>query len=294
MLKSNIPAEKAVGFEIYHFPFDANRNRALADKYADIGFMNQAPLSHRNLEYGKLLAEKGIKFWIYANAVLYSRVEDGKRNYYIKDNYRELIAEQVATLKEAGLWDYVIGFDYDEPMLQSTNELVLQATEEYAKYGKRIRAIFSYYEIIEGSHPSSNDPEFGKEGHLINPDSCKYFTDVGFDWYGKRGYKAHKRVLDEMKRRVGRDDVYIWLLPCTWSAHNRFSEEHCIKHLETCYRLLKAEKHPGGLSCYNWYSFGPDGAGLDWLLADENISRWAKLEKRMIEIGTEITSWPLK
>ena len=117
---------------------------------------------------------------------------------------------------------------------------------------------------------------------------------MGFDLYYPADYDKHLNVLNEMKRRVGRDDVYIWLLPCTWSIDNRFGQEHAVNHLNMCYKLLTEQEHPGGLTCYNWYSFGNKGESLDWLLDERNESRWTNLESRMLEIANEVISTPLK
>ncbi len=294
-INSKIPADKALGFEIYHFAWNPRKKVDMIDKYCDMGFMNHFQLPGDDYDRMRKIAAAGGKFWVYAqNIGLYSNNDNGTLTYGIKDGWRENVAAKVQKLKDEEIWDAVIGFDYDEPMLQSTNEIVEQVAEEYAKYGKRQRAIFSYYELIEGSHPRSNDPEFGKEGHLINPQSCRFFTDVGFDLYHPADYDKHLNVLNEMKRRVGRDDVYIWLVPCTWSIDNRFGQEHAVNHLNMCYKLLTEQEHPGGLTCYNWYSFGNKGESLDWLLDERNESRWTNLESRMLEIANEVINTPLK
>lgn len=294
-INSKIPADKALGFEIYHFAWNPRKKVDMIDKYCDMGFMNHFQLPGDDYDRMRKIAAAGGKFWVYAqNIGLYSNNDNGTLTYGIKDGWRENVAAKVQKLKDEEIWDAVIGFDYDEPMLQSTNGIVEQVAEEYAKYGKRQRAIFSYYELIEGSHPRSNDPEFGKEGHLINPQSCRFFTDVGFDLYHPADYDKHLNVLNEMKRRVGRDDVYIWLVPCTWSIDNRFGQEHAVNHLNMCYKLLTEQEHPGGLTCYNWYSFGNKGESLDWLLDERNESRWTNLESRILEIANEVINTPLK
>lgn len=293
-INSKIPAEKAVGFEIYHFAWNPRKKVEMIDKYLDMGFMNSFPLLGKDYSKMKEIAAAGGRFWAYAQGIgFYSSHEAGKLTYGIKDGWRERIAEYVDTLKAEGIWDAVIGFDWDEPMLQSNNEIVEMVSEEYAKYGKRQRAIFSYYELIEGSHPRSNDPEFGKEGHLITRESCRFFTDVGFDWYGNADYNEHLRVLNEMKQRIGRKDVNIWFVPCTWSIDNRFGQEHAINHFNMCYKLLCEQEYPGGFTCYNWYSFGNKGESLDWLFDERNESRWTGLESVMRETADKITAIPL-
>lgn len=294
-INSNIPAEKALGFEIYHFAWNPRNKVDMLDKYTDMGFMNHYQIMADDFDRMRKVAATGGKFWVYAHDIgMYSKMENGKHIYGLENGWQDKIAEKVQRLKDEGIWEAVIGFEYDEPMLQSNNETVERVAEEYAKYGKRQLAIFSYYELIEGSHPNSNDPEFGKEGHLINPQSCRFFTDVGFDLYGTADYDEHLRVLNEMKHRVGREDVYIWLVPCTWSIDNRFGQEHAVNHLNMCYKLLMEQEHPGGLTCYNWHSFGNKGESLDWLLDERNESRWTNLESRMLEIANEIINMPLK
>lgn len=295
-INSNIPAEKAVGFEIYHFAWNPRKKVEMIDKYLEMGFMNSFMLMGEDYQTMRKVAEAGGKFWVYAQNIGFtSKKENNKIIYGIKDTWRESIAKKVQRLKDEGIWDAVIGFDWDEPLLSSTNELVEMVAEEYAKYGKRQRAIFSYYEIIEGSHPKSDDPEFGKEAHLINEHSCRFFTDVGFDYYGSAEYDNHLKVLNELKRRIGNEKAYIWLVPCTWSFHHRFGEVYAIKHLNMCYDLLKEQEYPGGITCYNWHSFRANkGDSLDWLLDERNESRWSDLEDRMIEIANEVINIPLK
>ncbi|MGN0492709.1 MAG: hypothetical protein ACI4F7_03590 [Acutalibacteraceae bacterium] len=293
-INSNIPADKAMGFEIYHFAWNPRNKVDMLDKYTDMGFMNHFQLPADDFDRMRKIAAAGGKFWAYAHIGLYSKNVDGKIIYGLDDDYRQKIADYVQMFKKEGIWDAIIGFEYDEPMLQSTNELVEKVSAEFAKYGKRQLAIFSYYEIIEGSHPSSNDPEYGKEGHIITSESCRFFTDVGFDLYGTADYDEHAKVLSELKRRIGRDDVHIWLVPCTWSIFNRFGQEHALNHLNMCYKLLMEQEHPGGLTCYNWHSFENKGESLDWLLDERNESRWTNLESRMLEIANEIINTPLK
>ena len=304
-INSSIPAEKAVGFEIYHFPFDASANPEMVNKYIEMGFMNHAPFG--TSEYHKKMVDMGMKFWLYGHGfgtkdgvfhIFATEEKDGHTLYKLNDGWREKIAEFVDELKQNGYWDNVIGFDFDEPMSQSINDLVEEVCEEYAKYGKRIRAIFSTYELEEGGHPDSGNPLYNKkydtEIHLINPKSCRFFTDIGFDVYGDAKYDYHKRYLEIMKKRVGRDDVNIWFVPCTWSFYNMFGQNHAIEHLETCYKLLLEQERPGGLTCYNWYSFQKVGESLDWIFSENNPARWTRLENRMIEIANEITNIPLK
>ena len=292
-INSSFTADEAQGFWIYHFGWGEKDDPAMLEKYENAGIMNVYSL-YGDKEKRRLAAECGAKFWVYAHEPFTSTKVNGVDVYDLKPGWRDMIKCKVDELQKEGIWDAVLGFDYDEPMLQSTNELVEEVAEEYAKYGKRQLAIFSYYELIEGSHQRSNDPEFGKTGHLINPQSCRFFTDIAFDYYGDYTLDVHKQIADEMKRRVGRNNVYVWYVPSTWSIFNRFGQEHAIKHLEMCYQLLKEEDNPGGLICYNWHSFENVGESLDWLFAERNLSRWGNLEQRMTEIANEIIKQPIK
>lgn len=301
-LNSDLTVEKAQGFEIYHFAREGMKGYPLQEKYRDMGFLNVYKYyDHDDVnEYAmqREMGKKGARFWVFGHfGFEVIKTEDGKRIERLLDNWQESIEQRVAKLKEQGLWDYVLGFDFDEPMLHVSNDKFFKVSEYLSKYGKRQRALFSNYEILEGSHPRSEDPEFGMEAHLIDKETCKYLTDIGADEYWCLDYDTRKSVYDEMKRRIGRDDVYIWYVPCTWAFFgNRLGQDHCIKHLDLCYRMLQEEKNPGGLVCYNWVSFknnGAEGESLDWKFAEENKSRWYRLEEHMIEIGNEIIKKPL-
>ena len=43
-INSNIPADKALGFEIYHFAWNPRKEVDMIDKYCDMGFMNHFQL----------------------------------------------------------------------------------------------------------------------------------------------------------------------------------------------------------------------------------------------------------
>ncbi len=291
-VNSALTADKAVGFWVYHFGWGGKDDPAQLRKYENTGMMNVYSF-YGDAAVRREAAACGARFWFYAHEPFTATCEGTKIIYGLKPDWKDGIARRVEEMQKEGIWDAVLGFDYDEPMLQSTNELVEEVAEEYARYGKRQLAIFSYYELIEGSNPRSNDPEYGKTAHLIHPQSCRFFTDIAFDYYGESDYAVHKKLSDEMKRRVGREDVNVWYVPCTWSLINRFGQDHALQHLETCYQLLKEEDRPGGLICYNWHSFEGHGESLDWLFADENRSRWDRLENRMLEISSAIICQPL-
>lgn len=280
-------AQDRQGFRIYHFGW-GGFDPELCKTYEDMGFMNHFPSGDR--DWMKHIQSLGGAIWQYLSP--FTQCEETKK-WYLSEGWQQQLDDQVAQLKRDGVWDAVVGFEFDEPMLRVVNEDFEQVSRYLTKFGKRQMAIFSVYELVEGSHPRSDDPEFGMTGHVIRPESCQYLTDIAFDMYGVNSYSYLKLLTEEMKRRVGREDVYVWQVPCTWSDYNTRDENHAIGHLDNCYRLLKEQKRPGGLICYNWRSFRKTGESLDWLFSPENPERWAKLEARMVEIGREICQQPL-
>lgn len=299
-------ASDKLGFGIYHFaqgaedargykdsenfPHDG-ADRRQCDRQERLDYMNMYiyRLDESCYDHLRRIKEMGCVTWVFYSPFVSVEI-GGKQENHLKAGWRDEITKLVDGVKEAGLWDVVAGFQYDEPMLNVTTEVFEEFSSFMATFGKRQLAIFSYYEVVEGSNPRSCDPEYGKEAHLITPESCKYLTDIGFDWYRKFDYNEFKKLTDIMLGRLGRDDVYVWQVPTTWTFYDNkdFTEELCIESLEGCYKLLLDSKNPGGLFCYTWRSWLNVKEGLDYRFNTENHERWEKLEKRMMEIGKEL------
>jgi hypothetical protein len=234
------------------------------------------------------IKEMGCVTWVYYFPMVMVEIK-GKKSWQLKAGWKDEIEKLVEDTKKAGLWDVIAGFQYDEPMLHVDVDVFEEFSEYMAKFGKRQMALFSMYEIREGTHPKAGDPEFGMLDHVITPRSCRFLTDVGFDWYSHADYDVFDAYLDELITMMGRDNFYIWHVPCTWTRNNdpNANEEFCLKNLNVLYKLLMARKNPGGLFCYTWHSWRSNES-LDWLFDLKNPNRWNKLEERMIEIGREV------
>lgn len=242
------------------------------------------------------IREAGCVTWMhYLPFVAYE--ERGVKKFALKAGWKEEITQQVEACKAAGLWDTVAGFQYDEPMLRVDADTFEEFSAFMATFGKRQLGVFSIYEIKEGTHPRSNDPEFGMTAHVINPSCCRYLTDIAFDWYPvEADYDKFRAYSDLMLNDIQTDDIHLWYVPTTWTyyANPKYTEDVCIRHLEMSRKLLLEAKHPGGLFCYTWRSWGETKNGLDYFLDTNNPERWNRLQESLVEIGREVTQIPLK
>ena len=298
-------ASNKVGFGIYHFGQAGRDARGFRDNnyFAHSGYDREMCDYQENLDYMNFyiyrmdrsdhdhlrrIKEMGCVTWVYYFPMVMVEIK-GKKSWQLKAGWKDEIEKLVEDTKKAGLWDVIAGFQYDEPMLHVDVDVFEEFSEYMAKFGKRQMALFSMYEIREGTHPKAGDPEFGMLDHVITPRSCRFLTDVGFDWYSHADYDVFDAYLDELITMMGRDNFYIWHVPCTWTRNNdpNANEEFCLKNLNVLYKLLMARKNPGGLFCYTWHSWRSNES-LDWLFDSKNPNRWNKLEERMIEIGREV------
>ena len=298
-------ASNKVGFGIYHFGQAGRDARGFRDNnyFAHSGYDREMCDYQENLDYMNFyiyrmdrsdhdhlrrIKEMGCVTWVYYFPMVMVEIK-GKKSWQLKAGWKDEIEKLVEDTKKAGLWDVIAGFQYDEPMLHVDVDVFEEFSEYMAKFGKRQMALFSMYEIREGTHPKAGDPEFGMLDHVITPRSCRFLTDVGFDWYSHADYDVFDAYLDELITMMGRDNFYIWHVPCTWTRNNdpNANEEFCLKNLNVLYKLLMARKNPGGLFCYTWHSWRSNES-LDWLFDPKNPNRWNKLEERMIEIGREV------
>ena len=298
-------ASNKIGFGIYHFGQAGRDARGFRDNnyFAHSGYDREMCDYQENLDYMNFyiyrmdrsdhdhlrrIKEMGCVTWVYYFPAVMVEIK-GKKSYQLKAGWKDEIEKLVEDTKKAGLWDVIAGFQYDEPMLHVDVDVFEEFSEYMAKFGKRQMALFSMYEIREGTHPKAGDPEFGMLDHVITPRSCRFLTDVGFDWYSHADYNVFDAYLDELIAMMGRDNFYIWHVPCTWTRYNdpNANEEFCLKNINVLYRLLMARKNPGGLFCYTWHSW-KSNESLDWLFDPKNPNRWNKLEERMIEIGREV------
>ena len=207
-------------------------------------------------------------------------------------DYRERINDFIAYLKEKGWYESFIGFYMDEPLLWNiTND----DFEEFTGYfrtvvapEKRFLACFSIAGVA---------PEFWTINDVkpITPKSSRHLTDIAYDMYHKWS-DDYLEILKLMLERAGnRDDLRLWMIPCTMNYRGDKSEEHCLEHLNACYEVLKKAPCKGGLMCFTYYTFTPDeealgNIGLDKLSDPSYKNYWPKLVERVKEIGREISS----
>ena len=78
---------------------------------------------------------------------------------------------------------------------------------------------------------------------------------------------------------------------------NRFFREHardyCIAHLEFFLKLLKEEKHPGGIHLYNWKTWNYKNISLDVLFDRDNPDRWVRYEEAIQRACKEVNQMKL-
>ena len=233
-----------------------------------------------------------------------------------KETLSEFMArldKTISGIKKQELWDTVVGFQWDEPLLKKghNNEDFLAMTKAISEeYGKRIFPVFSGYEVM------------GRKGNLEDNDgdtvlryeSTKYITDVAFDLYG---YDFRVPLREEDKKRyfdtynkefntaeeflqfytdnlIGRmqnpDSVRLWYFACAylcrrWVGGPLADEDFCIQSLEGFKNLLLKQKNPGGLFSYGYKSWG-DRDHLDWQIDEDNPNQW----KRYIEAAARVCS----
>ncbi|MBQ3572886.1 MAG: hypothetical protein IJA15_08665 [Clostridia bacterium] len=205
-------------------------------------------------------------------------------------NYREQINELIEYLKQNGWYDYVLGFYMDEPLLWNiTND----DFEEFTGYFRTVAApdkrFFVCFSIAGVA------PEFWTINNVlpITPKSSRHLTDIAFDMY-HRWSDDYNQILKLMQERAGnRDDLRVWMIPCTMNYRGDKSEEYCLEHLNACYEVLKSLPCKGGLMCFTYYTFAPEeealgNIGLDRLGNPSYKNYWPKLLARVEEIGKEI------
>lgn len=207
----------------------------------------------------------------------------------LKD-YKQRIDKFIAFLKENNYYGKVMGFYLDEPLLWNYSNDWL---EEFTGYFRTVAAPDKRFFICFSV--AGVAPDFWTINQIkpITHKSSQYLTDIAFDMYHKWS-SDYENITKEMLQRAGnRDDLKVWFIPCTMDYRGDKTEEHCLEHLNECYKLLKKQKNPGGLMCFTYYTFKSEeealgNIGLD-LLTDPHYKKyWKNLEDRIIEIGQEI------
>ncbi len=207
-------------------------------------------------------------------------------------DYKTNVKELIAYLKEKGWYDSVVGFYMDEPLLWNiTNDQLEEFTGYFRKEVAPDKRFFICFSVA-GIAPdvwTINDVK------PITEKSAKYLTDIAFDMYHPWN-EQYLHVVNQMLERTGnREDLRLWMIPCTMNYRGDKDENHCLTHLNACYEVLKNCKNAGGLMCYTYYTFSPTeeelgNIGLDILSNEKSKHYYPKLIARIKEIGKEIVS----
>lgn len=207
-------------------------------------------------------------------------------------DFKERVDAFVCFLKERGYYDQVIGFYMDEPMLWGvTNEQLESFTGYFRTHAAPDKRFFVCFSLAGVA------PEYWtiKGAEAITPESSRYLTDIAFDLYHPWN-GDYERIYRKMLERAGnRTDIRVWFIPCTMDYRGDKTEEHCLEHLENCYRLLREAPRAGGLMCYTYHTFPSHeedlgNIGLDKLTDPSYPKYWQRLYARIQEIGREILS----
>ncbi len=279
------------------------------DRMIEKGYVNALRLTmdaYGTTSYGcKKAKENGMPVWLVPPIYLPKQ--------QTIEQYMEKIDAFVEKLKNEDLWDTIIGFQWDEPLLRKghTNEALLEMTKAMSEaYGKRIFTNFSLYEIA-GKRGNEGDPDFQ---WLLRKDCSKYLTDVGFDLYGwdlrpeyqdklqealekrgkqegvvlKTGEDLYQHYTDVMLKLVENNEkVRIWYYPCAYNCKPAggipADEGYCAGHLEGFKNLLLKQKNPGGICVYTYK------LSLETHLHHKNPDRWEKYEEVCRQVCKELT-----
>ncbi len=205
-------------------------------------------------------------------------------------SWQEDLLNMMNTIEERGLTDAVLGFYFDEPLLwQIPKETFRDVTKALRETYPHLRthACFAVNAISPDVWSNGND-------QLLDSDTAQYLTDVSFNMYravDEETVKIYEKISSDLLRRVGREDVRLWYVPCVMNYGGMTTEKNAIDHLELMYDLLNTLEHPGGLLCYAYDIANRDGTlgniGFNEM-RDRDTDPWLALEERLVTIGREI------
>lgn len=277
-----------VFFGYYGLTIDSLEMDISAITYSETDYVNVMLCGSTTDEvtYALQLAKKNnCKIWINIHSALFTSPT------ILSGVWQKRFDEVDTAARNSGAYDYLLGYYLDEPLLTGISHEDLIAVTKYQKqqFGKRFFVCFAASGISTDiwTPPAQASPPITKE-------AAQYITDVAFDiyWNFKEYKSTYDKAIADMKARIGRDDVYVWYVPCVMNGSGKFSEPLAIEHLQGMYDYLKKEKKPGGLMCYTLRTSNGDGLGNIGLDEMED-NPWNKLRKECQRIGREITSGKL-
>lgn len=276
-----------VFFGFYGLTIDSLELDTSAITYSETDYVNVmlSGSTTDEVTYALQLAKKNnCKVWINIHSALFTSPT------ILSGVWQDRFDAVDAAARNSGAYDCLLGYYLDEPLLVGISHEDLLAVTKYQKqqFGKRFFVCFA----VSGVSPDVwNSPQASPP---ITKETAQYITDIAFDmyWNFKDNKATYDKVIADMKARIGRDDVYVWYVPCVMNGSGQFSEPLAIEHLQGMYDYLKQEKKPGGLMCYTLRTSNGDGLGnigLDEMEDDP----WDELRKECQRIGREITSGKL-
>ncbi len=231
------------------------------------------------------------------------------------------IRRTVERIKEQDLWDTVVGFHWDEPIMGMSNDDFLAVTKALSEeFGKRIFPVFCAYEAT-GRQGNFDDPAGTIQ---LQSYATKYITDFGFDCYGYDFRLPHNekllRQLAHAGNKVGTEfhttedffrfylktlqgmmenkNARVWVFPtaysvATWGGY-RSDEDYCIAHARGLKKLLLEFENPGGIYYYTYKTWTLREPAMDIHLAKDNPERWNRYEACAREILQELRDIKIK
>ena len=280
-----------VGFGFYRMPY---MNSDALEAEAAKGHVNVylVDLPRENLDrtittLERIKAVDGMA-WL---SISWPITEKGASGYHeLKDGWHNDLKAVMDVLEEKGLIDYVLGFYFDEPLLNGRSKAALRDSTKWMRENYpelRTMVCFAINCIAPYVWSTGND-------QLLDPDTTQYITDAAYDMYwdiNPDNEFLYKKIASNLKERFGRTDMRIWYVPCVMSYGGTSPEKFCLEHLEFMYELLKGEENPGGLLCYAYDISNRDGdlgnIGFNEM-RDRETDPWTNLEERLVAIGREI------
>lgn len=308
---------KLVGLGFYHLnPRWTSFNTF--DWMVDRGYINSVIGNLDNLGnvYGatEKMAEVGGQVWLNTPA-FYSAKES-------LSDYMGNMAKKMNSLKEKSVYETIVGFHWDEPLLHKphTNSDLLAMTKAlYEEYGLRNYPVFSSQEVL-GQKGNWDDPD----GMLIlESEATQYLTDIGFDSYGydyrtpstqtmqNKLVQMHERfpeitdtasyyrfMFNKLKDRVVNKEAKVWVYPCAYSCYTwagiTSDEDYCIAHLKGMTDLLFEQEHMGGIHLYTFKTWTRSQPSMDVHLDKDNPNRWEKFEQALRDTYDRINNIEVK
>ncbi len=281
-------------------------------------------LGNNFVDAAKIVAKYGGSIWVYPGQF------KTEGNPSAKEDYIERLNMYFEPLKEAGIYEAINGFAWDEPFLNkmTNDDFLLQSEIHYKTFGLRNFPVFATGEYLnyEGNSANLGGVEADKIGKL-EPYAAKYITDVAFDAYGtdvregtdysarlaewqknispnitdgKTYYLELKRLL---KEHIGHDVNY-WYYPCAYASAvgaglggiTIANEDYYIAHLDFMAEDVLKEKHPGGIVIFTyWHRHGGSLAQhTDMKDSDGYYVLYPEYEERYFKYCKRLREWNQK